>query len=395
MMHLTYFADITQLIYSASGLVLQIGIGLGIIFIIKAAVETVGFLGKITSRVSGATKGVTDAARERVSRGRNLRKQAKEQYRQRQFLERAATGKGVRGRMFRASSRMSMGAGARAEMTESLQSQQQKLLEQRMATQSSAIGDEAGSIHSAAMAHWRRGESASQFQQRYKAEKGVDLDEKILSRMQQRFGSQIGTTDFRVAALLAAHQTGSDLAEVSSATGEVARALMDSGMTQDEANNFMIKRINSSAKANGFQSLAYAGISPSGPNQGKYDEAAIKGGVNAAGVDVGMRQTAGSVDLEKMEKAQIYDRDPVTGALTTRARFGDALFDVSTADPVAISQAASRLARTIQGPGKAATKEEVKKLVSEISAHLATTGYTSTSGGTFEEEVKRIIEGRT
>ncbi len=69
MEHLIFFADglsVQQLVYSASGLVLQIGVGIGVIFIIRAAVETVGFLGKISTRVGNAGKGLTQKAEDRA-----------------------------------------------------------------------------------------------------------------------------------------------------------------------------------------------------------------------------------------------------------------------------------------------------------------------------------------
>jgi hypothetical protein len=179
---------------------------------------------------------------------------------------------------------------------------------------------------------------------------------------------------------MAAHQTGAPVQEVSSATEQMGRQMISEGRSLDEVNNFTIKRINSSAKGNGFQSLAYAGFTPTGA----YDEAALKGGGMS-----GMEATAGSVDLEKMESGQIYRPNPAGGPpiLTT---FGQALFNVSTAGPTQTSQAVRKFAATLQGPGKAATKQEVRDLI----AYMNSAGVT-VNGNPIGEEVRRIMEGRT
>lgn len=396
MMHFTFFADtVTELIYSASGLVLQIGIGIGIIFIIRAAVETVSFLGKISTRVGGATKGVTDAARDRVSRGRNLRKQAKDQYRNRQFLDRAASGKGVRGRMFRAASRVGMGSGAREEMMENLIGQQEKLREQRLSTLRTSVRRAGGSRLTPHLAAMNAGESAGAYQARLR-KAGVDrgdkklvdaadgLDTEALDEIATRFRGQVGSSEFRIAALQAAHDAGGDIRPVSFATEAVARQLQSEATGTAEqkiskANNIMIDTVAPTAKSGGFTGMGYAGLDANGD----YSDYAIKLGADpvtgvprtvAAGDSLtAARGVVKSMSFEGMETGQLS----LDGTLTD---LGQALL-LDAKDAKVAGVTAQRIGAALRQP-KAKHRDELMQIV-------------TAAGPAFKAEVDRIVAGKT
>ena len=315
----------------AAGLILQAVVGFSTLFLFKWAIMAKSALGKLANTINGKiSTGTVNSVKERVNRGVKFRQQTKELSRQKAFLDRAASGAGIRGRGFKIMSALSMSPRNRGKMYESIFDAQEQLRQKQHATVATAIGRSGGAVLAADMARMTRGETVDQYEARVKKAgtkgknwQGFDEEQRAaLELARQRFGSQIGSSDFRIGALMAAHRAGSEVVDVRAATQELAEQLKDeTGVFA--TNNVMLETLGKSAKEGGFAGLAYAGLD----SDGTYSDFAIKlpkdpvtgrRVANASTEPEGADSTVLSMSLDGMEKGQLAADvvDPLTGKKT-------------------------------------------------------------------------------
>ncbi len=300
-----------------------------------------------------------------------------EQYRQKRFLE----GKGVQARLLRGGSRF-LPKGARGAITEQTLSAAEKLRESQLGTTATAIGRLGGSPLSAHLSRMNAGESIDDYIKRAEVENGgaskvrhkdasgnpaygfSQEQRKEMESLQSRFGTRIGTADFRMSALMAAHASGSDYDQVMEATRATAEALREEKGSVFAANNVMIETVAKSAKANGFQGLGYAGLDPAG----KFSPVAIKLGgkpATTATETAAARSVIGSITIEAMEKGQLGEyKDPSDPNKVSGLGFlGKALLE-DAGDPSIRDLTATKIGQALRNP-KIKHRDELLFVVEE------------------------------
>jgi len=275
--------------------------------------------GAVMTRGSKLGRDWGDEGFKRSALGRNheMRKAAKDTAKQHAFLEAAASGKGVRGRMLKVRNSVPAitpaGRQASKDYVEKLQAAKQKMQDERTNTMKTAVTREAGLNYAPLVGQMRKSEAVQDFARRYRARTGIQLgtgEIEALTDLKKRFGSQVGTREFSRAALLASHDMGSDTRHIKAATDHYARQLAEEvqhgHITRSDMGNELAGVIGQSAKAGGIMALSGTGIDPA---SGNYHQFGVKS----------PERIVATTDFSNYESGQFGDLraaiDPVTSRI--------------------------------------------------------------------------------
>lgn len=324
-----------------------------------------------------------------------------QQYKQKQFLE----GKGVQAKLLKNAQRF-MPRGARGEMVEQLTGAGEKLREQQLSTTATALTRNAGAPLSAHLARIRQGQSVEDYESTTPGIKHIDREtgeerdgfsseqRATMKELVRRFDTRVGSANFRMSALMAAHTTGSDYKDVEKATEATAKQLLQEKGSVFDANNVMIETIAKSAKANGFQGLGYAGLDA----KGSFSTVAIKlGGIPLSDNPVkrekqevkAARSVIGSISVEAMEKGQLVEYASDGKTIIGPSLLGKALIEDATdsTDELLRTRTAQKIAQALRNP-KIKHGQELETIVQDADAKEVAAGRAS-----LRAEIARMVKG--